>query len=485
MNIQFRQAFVRVTREKSVFVLLVTALGLALGAVVCALSFAHLLVLQPLPYPEQARLVIAEQHIFDQGNSAHSQVFSYPAVKLLHENAGDVFSASVMIDRARDVVVSHPAQPLVGINYIQGDYAALLIAVNLGLLREGAGILNAPKIDLDRSASAFLYQSPSAAKQTVSPENPFGEVKRRLLELPGVEAVSQSHSPLQDFIQTAVAANASGAQFQVELKRIDHEYLNVTGQHLAVGRNFEAADIDAASNGVLINPALANLLERNGAVLGVSLQRKGETPFVVLGVVNELAYPQDDSDALASAARIYLPASRAGSNFIIKFKPGFRLSRTQLVALVVGVNAGFGVFLYDDLQQQRLDMQLPRRIAIAAASAIAMIVIIVSGIGLYGMLSYTTYLRRSEIGARRAFGAKAQHIVFMLMRNNAKVLIIGCAASATFSWLLTSLWPWLNAHWRDASIAFGLLGLLVVGACYLSARPLLARSPAAILRSIG
>ena len=791
----------RVTREKSVFALLVIALGMPLGAVICALSFAHLLMLQPLPYPEQARLVIAEQQIFDHGNSAHSRAFSYPAVNLVHENAGAVFSASVMMDSARDVIVSHPAQPLMSVNYIKGDYAALfappmalgrfpianaaadakptavishfawqslfdrradvigqslstaagvnfevvgvtaanfvepefngpgyrtsvwlpwqfnpslahwgwaattdtltlagrllpgvtasqasqrlsmrlsaawrtelgtevgthagwstrvelidakqaivgdslevsllllagtlglilvvlvnvihllvarvaqraqefsiqlalgakplhvfalvvtdtlllmlpagvfalavaaagfatmqhylqamlpriealsvgiwtvafticavsflglliagialvscwptaggalttlrssavskvsrrlraalmasqiavaglLIAVNFGLLREAVAILNAPKIDLERSASAFLYQSPSASKHSVSQENPFGEVKRRLLELPGVGNVSQSHSPLQDFIQTAVASTDSGVQFPVELKRIDHDYLGITGQRMALGRNFNVADIDATANVVMINAALARLLEKEGSALGASLQRKGETPFVVVGVVNELAYPGENSSAgtLANPARIYLPASLAGSNLIVKFRPGFALSRAQLVALVRGVNPGFGVFLYDDLNQQRADIQLPSRIAIAAAAAIALIVIIVSGIGLYGMVSYTTFLRRSEIGARLAFGASARHIVLMLIRDNSAAFAIGCTASATIVWLLLpSLSLWFDVRWLDASVAFGLLSLLAVVACCLSARPLFAGSPAAIV----
>lgn len=124
-TLSFRQALARLARDKAVFALLVAALGFTLGAVVCALSFAHLVASRPLPYPEQERLVVAEQVVLDHGDTSHSREFSYPAIALVHREAQGVFAASVMMDHARDVVVSHPAQPLVAVSYTTADYAEL------------------------------------------------------------------------------------------------------------------------------------------------------------------------------------------------------------------------------------------------------------------------------------------------------------------------------------------------------------------------
>lgn len=115
----------RLARDKTLLVMVVIALGLTLGAVVCALAFTHLVTSQPLPYPDQERLVVAEQFIFDHGNNAQSRELSYPAIALLHREAQGIFASSVMMDRARDVVVSHPAQPLVTVNYTTSEYAEL------------------------------------------------------------------------------------------------------------------------------------------------------------------------------------------------------------------------------------------------------------------------------------------------------------------------------------------------------------------------
>jgi hypothetical protein len=122
-----RQAWIRHARNKGLFALVVTALGLTLGVVVCAIQFTHLITSQPLPYPEQARLVVIEQVTFNQVAQRHSSDLSYPAIELLHQEAKaqGILSASVMMDQARDVVSSHPAQPLVTIGYVSDGYAAL------------------------------------------------------------------------------------------------------------------------------------------------------------------------------------------------------------------------------------------------------------------------------------------------------------------------------------------------------------------------
>ena len=796
-------AWVRLARNKASFALVVTAIGSTLGAVVCALTFTHLVTSQPLPYPQQERLVVAEQVITDHRDKAHSRAFSYPAIAVLHREAHGAFALSVMMDHARDVVVSHPAQPLLNVSYTTGEYAevfappmalgrflgpnegvdgarpvavishsawqtlfgmrkdvlgmsvrnasgmdfevvgvtsskfvepefhgpghrtalwlpwdfnpspphwgwaattetlklvgrlasgvgeqhaaerlselmnarwraefgtpsssyadwstrveitgaqraiagdgadvgtlllagtlglilitlanvthllvarvaertrefsiqlalgasrkhlfvlvladmlllmlptgvlavavaaagfsvmrhflgtmltrldelsvgwwtvtltisativlavllsavalassgrpaangalnagrqatatkmsrrfravlmasqvsvaGLLITVSVGLFRDANRILNEHGIDLERSTSAFLYQSTSATQREAPIEQQFGEVRRSLADLPGVEKVSQSHSPLQDFIRTAVVSARTASQYPVELKRIDHEYLAITGQGLALGRNFNAAEIRLGADVALVNAAFAKVLERDGGVLGTPLSRDGGEPHTVVGVVDDLAYP----GVFADSPRIYLPASEAGSNFIIKFRPGQRMSREQLVAFIATVNPDLGVFLYDDLDQQRSDILLPRRITATATLVVAFLVIFVSAMGLYGMVRYTTRLMRTEIGARLAFGARPRHIVLMLVKNNLAAVASGCVASAAVALLvLPAVHPWFHEHalevrWADAAVALSALGLLAVFACYLSARPLLSQSPASALR---
>jgi ABC-type antimicrobial peptide transport system permease subunit len=54
--------------------------------------------------------------------------------------------------------------------------------------------------------------------------------------------------------------------------------------------------------------------------------------------------------------------------------------------------------------------------------------LLVTGIGLYGTLAYTTARRTSEIGIRIALGARRLQVLAMVMRANTGVTLSGCAA---------------------------------------------------------
>jgi predicted permease len=363
--------------------------------------------------------------------------------------------------------------------------AGLLIAVSFGLFREAYGTLNAQGIELGRSASLFLYQTSAALAREQPLEQQLGDIRRRLAELPAVERVSQSHSSLQDFIKSAVVAGRSGAQHPVELKRIDQEYLGMTGHRLVSGRDFSAAEVQQSDPVALVNSVFALTLERDGGALGTQLSRGG-TAHTVVGIVDDLAYP----GATTATPRIYLPASEAGQNFILRFRPGQAMSRQQLVEFVAVANPGFGVFLYDDLDRQGSDLLLPRRLVAVSSAMISLLVVLVAGLGLYGMVRYTTRVIRSEIGARLAFGARAHHIVLMLIRGNLTAIALGSVLGiAALVLVLPAMGPSLglpevNLGLQDLAIAFGALSLLAVLACHLSARPLLTDSPAAVMRDL-
>ena len=51
-----------------------------------------------------------------------------------------------------------------------------------------------------------------------------------------------------------------------------------------------------------------------------------------------------------------------------------------------------------------------------------------AGIGLYGILSYSTQLRRLELSIRMAIGAKRRHLISMVIGDNLKVILAGIGA---------------------------------------------------------
>jgi ABC-type antimicrobial peptide transport system permease subunit len=58
----------------------------------------------------------------------------------------------------------------------------------------------------------------------------------------------------------------------------------------------------------------------------------------------------------------------------------------------------------------------------------AVCALLVTGIGLYGVLAYATARRTSEIGIRMALGAERAQVVFLIFRENAWTAGVGCVA---------------------------------------------------------
>ena len=94
-------------------------------------------------------------------------------------------------------------------------------------------------------------------------------------------------------------------------------------------------------------------------------------------------------------------------------------------------------------------------------------------IGIYGVMSYLVTQRMREFGIRVAFGAGAREIVGMVMRQGARLIVIGLAlgvgAALALSRLLESLLFGVSTVDPSAAVAVALLAVVACLACLLPA----------------
>ena len=133
------------------------------------------------------------------------------------------------------------------------------------------------------------------------------------------------------------------------------------------------------------------------------------------------------------------------------------------------------------------DSIAPRRFYAVLLAAFSIVALLLAAIGLYGVMAYTVAQRTREIGIRVALGALRRHILRLVLREGAVLVLIGatCGLIAAFasSQLLASLLYGVSA--TDPQL-YLLLSFLLIAvallACYLPARRAMKIDPMVALR---
>jgi putative ABC transport system permease protein len=78
-----------------------------------------------------------------------------------------------------------------------------------------------------------------------------------------------------------------------------------------------------------------------------------------------------------------------------------------------------------------------RRFVLQLIGAFASIAVVLAGVGIYSVASYWTRQRTHEIGIRMALGARGRQIVWLVVRQNAKWILIGITTGVASALALT------------------------------------------------
>jgi len=312
--------------------------------------------------------------------------------------------------------------------------ATVLVFANFSLLKEAVKTINAPIGFTTNNISTLILNFSSTDIPSQEEAMPImAEIMEKLESLPQVESLSQSGSPLDDFRTTGLTNVANNENFTPFFKGVDHRYFNIIEQPLLQGDNFTDVDSRDGNNFMIVNQAFAKQLKADGDVIGMQILSEDPDPFKIIGIVKDIAIPGETafgSDSVAAGVpRVYVPNRLGGQTFMLKLKQGQSVSRQQLGKLLAEVDSRYSVFSFNaasDLLTQSLFTEITTAVTTAV---LASLVFLLAGIGLYGILSYGTQLRRFELGTRMAIGATRKHLLKMIIGDNTVAVLAGFIGS--------------------------------------------------------
>lgn len=263
-----------------------------------------------------------------------------------------------------------------------------------------------------------------------------------LARLPGVKALAYvGFPPMSGAVWTEDmhTANSHGDQ-QVYMNCISTGYFSTLKIPIFAGRDFQWSDTSSSGLKIILSEAAAQKLFPGQNAIGQSItqtdSRNAKKVFQVIGVVGGIHYVDLREKTLLEA---YVPLTQNTDH-----KPSY-----VAVARIDGSAAPLATAARQLASRMAPEIPAPvltpmmteidgtiasERIMAMLAIFFAICALLVTAIGLYGTLAYSTARRTSEIGIRMALGAKRAQVVGLVFRENASIAIYGSLAGLMASW---------------------------------------------------
>jgi putative ABC transport system permease protein len=322
----------------------------------------------------------------------------------------------------------------------------------------------------------------------------YRNILERIQAVPGVRAVGMANNlPFTGF-HTSVdfPAPPNSPPFYVATRSVSPGYFRAMGIALKEGRDFADADSQKDSHCVLIvNEALARRYWPGEDPVGKQVPgtcRKGAAALIV-GVVADSKQDSVDSEAQPEVYHPY--AQFPFASFLVTFVIRTASNPLDLAATVRNavreIDPDQPVIQVRTMENVISESIWRQHFTASMLAAFAAVALLLSAVGIYGVLSYSVSRRRHEIGVRAALGATERDILRMVVGEGLFLALIGVPAGIVAALGLTRLMASLLYGIRPRDpLTFAALSLLITAvavlASYIPARRATKVDPVVALR---
>ncbi len=330
-----------------------------------------------------------------------------------------------------------------------------------------------------------------------------GLIYRRFVDavraLPGVESVGTVDAlPFSGensgglIASTTTQVMQPNTQVLAEVDIVSAGYLQTLGVRLIEGRWLREDDMKTSSDTVLMNDIAAAKFWPGTSAIGkqICIYCTPENPRNwkrVVGVVTSVRHAAIDEHRPFS---LYLAAgAMEHAQFLVvrTAQPADSLEKAVRIA-IAGVDPKQPVFLSVSMRSLIADSLADRRFIASLLAVTALLALVMSAAGVYGVVSYTTSRRTQEIGVRMALGATRNHVQFLVFRQGflavAAGLTLGSAATMGLMSVLRRVVVGLgSAHWLQILVSVSIVSFAAAIACWVPARRATKIDPMSALRS--
>ena len=366
--------------------------------------------------------------------------------------------------------------------------AVLMTRSFAALLHTSPGFQSEHVVTLPIGIPKGRYARDSAVKQVAA------QLVDRMGTIPGVRAtaltsflpLTHSYNGTQLALEGAAPAANRDMQWALE-QAVTADYFNVLGIRLMRGRLWAPRTTGDSTRFVVVNQALVDKLLPGRDPIGVVLKLGwGSAP--ISGVVSNTKSGQLESDE--PELHVYEPMETQAwrqYNLLVRVAgdPGASVDRIRHEVATLDPDIAVGPARTMDTVVA--DYLSPWLFMAALIGSFALIAIVIAGVGIYGVVSYSVSQRTHEFGIRMALGAHTGDVIRLVMRQVLGPMLIALPIALLGAWaiarLMSSLLYGVSA--RDVAtyvtVTTVLLAIAAM-ACLIPARRVAALPPSESLR---
>jgi predicted permease len=314
----------------------------------------------------------------------------------------------------------------------------------------------------------------------------------KLETLPGVESATLADSVPLCFVNHTSIIDPEGyvsrphESMEIGRAYVGPNYLRTMRIPLISGRDLSLRDLRQTQEVVVINQAMAERYWPGQDVLGKRIQTEGRS-WTVVGISRNFKWGRLNETA---SPFLFIPLLQSYYPEValhIRVSGDPRRFFPMVEKTIHGMNPALPLFDVATLSDRAQVANFLGRVASIMVGTFGLVALLLSAIGIYGVVAYTTRQRTHEIGIRIALGAKQGKILWLVLLQGLQLTLIGLALGGFVSLGLTRF---LQSQLLGISptdlptfvIVVALLCTVALIACYIPARRAAKLTPLAALR---
>jgi predicted permease len=355
--------------------------------------------------------------------------------------------------------------------------AGLLVRSFVNIMRYDSGFDSSDTLTGTTLLSGPRYTPPPSNHQLFRKPQPMRafveDLLTKLQSLPGVQSAAiASGLPLGRVDGSAFVIGSgpapslgSSAWKVAACISVTPEYFRVVRTPILQGRAFTIDDTATSLRVAIVNRAFARQYFAGNALGKTILRPDGPTRHETLTVVGIAQDVRQQGLEQQVEPEFYLPESQEPSysvNIALRSTADPILLANAMRKAVLAVDPQQPLFDIETMDQRVSDLVAQRRLIMLLIACFAVLAVILSAVGVYGVFAYSVSQRTQEMGIRLALGASRSGLLGLIVAQAARLIavggVVGIAAALALSKVLTSMLVGVQPH--DA-LSFSLAWILM------------------------